>query len=197
MNETDMTTTELIGTGTLLALLASPLVSSASSLHNTIAQVDTGIQIGISVTPNYEATTTNDTATITGLTDNMDVSAEAMVDYEDDDEYVASATVHGDDEVNVEYWHEGRLFGLFPVKVKSDTVVEIDSAGLVDVKTRMPWWNMFVIGTGNVVTYVQEDLENSESVAMDIRAEGDMTAKERILDAIIQANASVRLQIAR
>lgn len=95
----------------------------------------------------------------------------------------------------LEYYHPGKLFGFMEVKVKAKTVVEADESGVVSVKTRMPWWNFLVTGTGEVGEAVDGELSATGSVSMDAKLP-TAAAKVRLIDAMAAAHARAAVMVA-
>lgn len=114
-----------------------------------------------------------------------------------EDKNIAEVSADSDEKIAVAYWHQGHLFGVFPMKVKSETTVRSETNGSVVVKTRMPWWNMFLTGTGRVTTDVDSSLNESRAVENDFKLAGNATAKARILEAIAEAHLESSGLIAR
>lgn len=113
-----------------------------------------------------------------------------------ENESFAGAETKSDGKVSVEYYHNGHLFGLFPVKVKSHTTVEEDADGEVVVTTRMPWWNFFVTGTGNVAADVDSELSGSSaSLESNFSASAEASARARIIEAVASAHAEVAAEL--
>lgn len=87
---------------------------------------------------------------------------------------VADINASTDDTVHVTYKHHGKLFGIFPVTVQSRTEVTTNE-GMVTVATSLPWWNVFVTGTGDVADSVEAAV--TESVSMQANADAHMRAQ--------------------
>ncbi len=107
------------------------------------------------------------------------------------DENIANANARAAGSADLTYYHKGKLFGLFPVKVKTQTWVTSETDGTVSVNTTLPWWSGFVTGTGKVRSEVDAALANSASLSADMQASADAAARARILDAIASAHAKV------
>lgn len=192
-----------------LALVA-PAYASAASLTgeargSLIAQgMDVGVDIdvGAGATGTPSQGSAGDDAVI-GVSPMrvLDVSTDADLDrYETslrgEDQYFVDATMEAQGKVEVAYYHDGRLFGIIPVKVKSHTEVSTNDEGQVVVVTRLPWWSAFVTGTGTVASSVDEDLAASGTLATDLKLEGNAAAKARILEAVANAHARARVSAA-
>lgn len=102
---------------------------------------------------------------------------------------VAEANAEASGSADLAYYHQGRLFGIFPVKVKAHTWVTAQEDGSVKVNTTMPWWSAFVTGTGKVRSAVDSSLSSSTSISADVRAGADAAARARVLRAIADAHA--------
>lgn len=113
------------------------------------------------------------------------------------DSYFAEADLSGEERVDVAYYHDGRLFGFIPMKVKSHTVISTNDEGQVIVQTTLPWWSMFVSGTNGVAADVDARLAASGSVASDMKLGGSAPAKARILEAVAEAHAQARVSAAK
>ncbi len=106
-----------------------------------------------------------------------------------EDKNVAAVNLDSEEEVTVEYWHKGHLLGLFPVSIKSTTSVMEGSDGRATVQTRMPWWNLFVTGTGRIGSSVDSSLGGSTTLQGDFGLSADAAARARVLEAIARAHA--------
>ncbi len=195
-------------TKTLIALavftaLAPTHIFAASLYGGGTAQAgaaDISVGIGADVaddtaTGSPSSSSAGDDATVDvglGVGANADFStyAETVMNA---DSRVASVNAGEDDSVAVEYWHDGKLFGLFPVKVKSETRAALAVNGSADVETHMPWWNFMVMGTGSAGAMVDEELSTSAMVAADLKMAENAAARARIVDAIIAAHADARM----
>lgn len=205
-------TKSLIAFATLIILM--PSGAAAASLYggsNGTASVTIGADVsaGASATGSPSSSSAGDdssmpdTPSSTGLnvsvTSASSVSTEMdLADYREsvmeEDAAVAEVDAVAGSDVTVSYWHEGRLFGIFPVKVKSETTAALTTDGDVAVTTHMPWWNMFVTGTGDARAAVDEELSSSTRVAADLKMKEDAAARARLIEAIVAAHAAVRAE---
>lgn len=103
-----------------------------------------------------------------------------------EDERVADARAEEDGSVVVEYFHDGRLLGIIPVKVRSTTELTAGERG-VEARTSMPWWNFLVTGTGSVAAEVDDALDASVSA----QAAAGAAAKAQLIEAAADAHARV------
>jgi len=204
----------------LLSSLALP--ASAASLYGDMSGTTT-INVGAGAGPGAEATTsppqadaedtvTSDTDVSTRIelrandrgvviTGSGQVATDADLEvYREnlrvEDTAFVDATLDGEDTVDVAYYHDGKLFGLIPVKVKSSTSVTTGSNGEVVIKTRMPWWNIFVTGTNTTAADIDETLTTSSMIESDFKLGVDAAARARILEAIANAHAQARVTAA-
>lgn len=133
-----------------------------------------------------DASVSSDTNVTAGAGAGLDAySASLMAS----DENIAEVNAVDEGEVSVEYYHPGRLFGLFPVKVRSETTAMLAASGASKIETHMPWWNFFVIGTGDTSSAVDERLSSSSQVSADLKMADDASARERLIAAIVNAHA--------
>lgn len=201
----------------VLSLLAFVLPASAAAASLTanasggviLAQgLDTSIDIGLEVdggtsTPSEgsagdDATITTDALFMTSVDVASDEDLERYeTSMQGSDSYFAEANFASESEYDIAYYHDGRLFGFIPMKVKSHTKISTNDEGQVIVQTRLPWWNMFVTGTSDVAADVDSRLAASGSVANDMKLGGSAAAKARILEAVAQAHAQARISAAQ
>ncbi len=102
-------------------------------------------------------------------------------------ENVAKVDMSADDRMVVEYRHHGRLFGIFPVTVKSKTSVSAEEDGSLMVETRLPWWSGFVTGVGKTRAAVEERLNASTSLEAAFSASASAEARARAAEEVIAA----------
>lgn len=184
LSETGIETRSGTATATLDAAVGADGDTATSSNVDSDASVTSRTDLrvnalGIAVMTSAQVTSDSD---LEVMSENMRVENESF----------AGAMAESDGTVSVEYYHSGHLFGLFPVKVKSNTIVEEDTNGDLVVKTRMPWWNFFVTGTGNVASGVDSELSGSSvSLENNFSASAEASARARIIEAVASAHAEI------
>lgn len=96
-----------------------------------------------------------------------------------------------DETVEVKYRHHGKLFGLFPVVVQSRTEVRSGEDGSVEVATSLPWWSVFVTGTGGLASSLKSRIAESASVTTGARAQTYAEIAEQV---VLALDAQVEVQ---
>jgi len=100
-------------------------------------------------------------------------------------------------EARVIYEHEGKLFGLIPVTIKSTTVVEIDSDGEIDVDSDLPWWNFMVTEKNHAAAEIESRLKDNATVMAAAEVEANAAVKAQVVEAIVaELNAHTYIQAA-
>lgn len=196
----------------LIALLLVPVAAGAQVLDGGI---DAGTGINATVQVNTSTETTPADAQVEGEASansefgdfvsnsaGVYITAAAQVQNEEDldvmvdnlftsHEQLASVNASKQNQVTASYRHNGRVLGIFPVVVKSSTIVALNANGQAEATTSMPWWNFFVLGTGKVSSSVNLALESNPSIAVDLAASADAAARARVLEAVVSAHASL------
>ncbi len=202
-----MTITRTIIALTALIALAPSGVSAASLYGGGTASVNAaGITVGATASGTGSAVGGSADADVGIEAPDTPVSSDDRVMTDTDfesfranlsarDANVAEVEAAGDSEVKVSYYHPGRLFGMFSVKVKSETRAMLDDEGTARVETHMPWWNFFVVGTDDTSTMVDEKLSSSAEVSTDLKMTDDAAARTRLIEAIVAAHASANAQL--
>jgi hypothetical protein len=189
---------------TLSFLLMLPIGASAATLYDGSERfVQAHIDIGVDRTSatgsaernasRFSATTSLETGTASPRSYMAGVgNEEELAAYKDALEanaYIeeAEASLHG--QVAVTYAHPATLFGIFPVSVKSRTTVKINDGGLVEAKTRMPWWSIFAAETESLAASIDAELANSGEIITNMKLAGNAAARARVLEAVATAHA--------
>lgn len=108
---------------------------------------------------------------------------------------------NGEDEVEFEviYNHNGRLFGVIPVSMKSTTRVEINSDSEIEIKTKMPWWSFLVAKDSYIDGDLETELENNANIQLQLDTNASASAKAQIIEemiAEIKAHSNANLNVA-
>lgn len=196
----------------MFSLIALPSVASATFLYDgeelyVQAGLDANFDVGVeaSTTTNVENErengTTGDSDDSSGARSSSTVTSDAeLVLYgealQQADANVGRAEASTDGEIRVEYYYPVRLFGVFQVRAKSETTVELGKSGMLQVRTRMPWWSVAATGTGTVPASVDSALSNSGEIITDMKFRGDAAARARVLEAVVAAHKSAALRLA-
>lgn len=210
-------------TKTIIALIAvvafAPSAASAAALYGggtasaNAADISVGAGAGVGAEANDDGGTehegigepldsADDDADSRGT--NLSITASSQVKTDADltlfgesikteDARVADVKAESEGEVSVDYYHPGRLFGIFPIQVKSETRAMLAEDGAAKVETHMPWWNFFVIGTDDTSTMIDESLSASTQFSTDLKMEADASARARLIEAIVKAHADASL----
>jgi hypothetical protein len=180
---------------TILALaLLFPGVASAAELSlgadSALYAQNAGYDINIGVSATTSATVTAPAAA---------VPTEAELELEFDQirsENPSVANIEAEERsITVAYLYPGKLFGFIPVAVRAESEAKIESGGEVVVKTHMPWWNLFVTGTGDVSARVDDELKANQDIVADVRMSGNVDARERVVDTLLSAHVLVAGEI--
>jgi hypothetical protein len=181
-----MKTTALALIG-LLALF--PGSAYAASLYDGEGlYVQAAIDLGLEATSTLEV----DTGSVTTEAD-LAAYTESL---ETEDKNIDRAEAEVDGDVTLSYYHPARLFGIFPVRAKSTTVVSVGDNGMLEAKTSMPWWSFLATGTGKVAGNIDAELSNSGQILTDMKVSGSAAAKARVLEAITSAHARAAVSAA-
>lgn len=192
----------------LVALLLVPVGAGAQVLDggiNATVQVNTSTGTTSAETETEvegEASANSEFGDFISNSAGVYVTAAAQVQTEEDldvmvdnlftaHEHLASVNASKQDRIMASYRHNGRVLGIFPVLVKSNTVVALNANGQAEATTSMPWWNFFVLGTGSVSSKVNTTIESNASVTADLAASADASARARVLEAVVSAHASL------
>ena len=190
---------------TLIGVIALPGVIGAQS-------VGVDLDVGVEATTNDDTSTSSieTDATLTGgLEDNglgVEILTSGQVNSDADletfsenlrirDTQILDANADASGSADLTYYHPGRLFGIFPVQVEARTWVSTNQDGELEANTTLPWWGVFVTGTGQVRTQVDSTLEESTAVAANLRAGADASARARVLEAIANAHAQANTEV--
>ena len=177
------------------ALLLAPLGSlqalevdagATGSVNGNIGSIELGT--GAEVRTETMATTGEEAIDGTGAVD-LEVQITSMQEEHQD---IKKIDLSEEDAVTVRYAHKGPLFALFPVTLEATTKVELEEDGRVKVKTRLPWWSLFVTGTGSVSSRVEKKLIADEA-ALKAYLQADERTRAGLLEAIIQAHLEARV----
>ncbi|MDB5260422.1 MAG: hypothetical protein JWN37_653 [Candidatus Nomurabacteria bacterium] len=111
------------------------------------------------------------------------------------DSNVSSITASGDNGIVVEYKHPGKFLGFIPVTVTATTEVTSNSDNTVNVKTKLPWWAMFVSGVQSFKSNIETRLQNSSDLQASMNARASAAGKARAVYQIVsglnaEANAN-------
>lgn len=173
----------------VIALL--PLSSSALSINVGLGASTTASSTGASL----NASSSLDVNANSWGEQNMNsaqVSSEADLQVwseslESSNENVANIELK-EDRMDVEYRHPGKFLGFLPVKVKASTSAVVSEDGNIEIKTSMPWWNVFVSGTDEVSSSVDERLAGA-TLTTNMEASGETALRAKIIEAIVSAHA--------
>lgn len=174
-----------------ITLFVLPALAGAASWTNLALSYEYGVGNNIQV--QVGASTTGDVgaSSSVGAEISSKLSAEENIkilesDLKARDENVARVQSDSDSEVKVEYKHRGRFLAVFPIKVRSTTLIKADSTGFITIETSMPWWNLFVTGTHDINAKVDESLSaRTDSVS----ASANLSSQTEIIKAVISAHA--------
>lgn len=193
--------------------LDASATSSVETDNDTSTSSDSLIDIDLEATTTTEVD--NDSAETEGLRINAEgiavaVSEEvrsdadlevfaANVSIREDkvDEVTFDSEVTGAWETRVVYAHEGKLFGLMPVTVKSTTVVEVDANGELHVDSNLPWWNFMVTEKNHAEAEIESRLRDNATVMAAAEVEANAAVKAQVVEAIVaELNAHTYIQAA-
>ncbi len=113
------------------------------------------------------------------------------------DEVTFDADATGAWEARVTYAHTGKLFGLIPVTVKSDTMVKVDAEGELSVESDLPWWNFMVTEKNHAEAEIESRLRDNATVMAAAEVEANAAVKAQVVEAIVaELNAHTYIQAA-
>src|SRR3989344_8631257 len=120
-------------------------------------KTNTNINAGASLNGSVNSSSTLGTNTVVSTEEELAIFESNL---KATDTNIEKVDMTSENQVEIEYKHKGRLFGFIPIRVKSTTKVVANSEGQVNTETRMPWWNIFVAGTGDIDTEVNQSLSS-------------------------------------
>ena len=185
--------------------------ADASAKSQTNAGATTSVNVGVSGSTHVETPSGVEITVDRSGTGGADVSVEHRITGDPDfDLMVTSATkdnarvskvdVAESGSVDVAFKHDGRLFGVIPVKVTSHTMVAADENGNAKVVVKLPWWSFFVSGVSKVKGDIETALSSNSEVKASANAEASAAARVKLVEVIVssltaeanaQASASV------
>ena len=169
--------------------------------NSALFSVDYGVDTSVNVNTNVDVGADVNVTSTSSASGSVSASAQTnMQVFEENlkatDSNVEKIDASNDDEVKVEYKHKGRFLGIFPVMVKSVTSVTAQSDGKIETETKMPWWNIFVTGTGDIDAEVDQSLSTSSiSSASSVGANASLSANTAIITAIVDAYEKAALDV--
>lgn len=167
----------------------------ATSTDDNILKIEIGTDT--------EATSSDSTENSTSLRVNMDglaitVAGEVRSDEDleifthnvsESEEKVSSAKVESEEngawEAEVSYEHEGKLFGLMQVTLKSKNTVEIDEEGTLEVHSDLPWWNFMVTKKNHAENEIESRLRDNATIMAAAEVEANAAVKAQVVEAMI------------
>gem|GEM_PF-6853596 len=190
-----MKTTPLFLIG-VLALF--PVSALAAALHDgSDLYMQSVLETGIDTT--IGATTSNDVRVeaeirVEGVHTAGSVATEAdlaaySAELESSNMNVDRAEAQVDGEVVVSYYHPVTLLGIFATRMKSETTVKINQEGMVEAKTRLPWWSFLTTDAGSTASSIDAELSNSGEITTDMKLSGDAAARARVLETVLETHA--------
>lgn len=124
----------------------------------------------------------------------LEVFKENLVETESDI-YAVDST---DSSVTVVFNNKGKLFGLIPASIKSRTVLTTDTEGNFEVKSRLPWWSIFVSKIDHNRANLEAQIKNDAKVKAYLTGGIDAQPKAYLIQEIItqiRMNASTNAKV--
>lgn len=112
----------------------------------------------------------------------------------EDDGDVESADVDSDGAVEVEYKHQGHLFGFIPVTLNSHTAVSADADGNAVVKVNMPWWSFLVSDASDIRSAIEASLSGDAELNANAKAGEHVKLAEIVLSALAKVKAGYNVK---
>lgn len=88
-------------------------------------------------------------------------------------------------QAEVSYEHEGKLFGLMHVTLKSKTTVEVDEEGKLEVHSDLPWWNFMVTKKNHAESEIESRIRDNATVMAATEVEANAAVKAQVVEAIV------------
>ncbi len=88
-------------------------------------------------------------------------------------------------QAEVSYEHEGKLFGLMQVTLKSKTIVEVDEEGKLEVHSSLPWWNFMVTKKDHAEAEIESRIRNNATIMAAAEVEANATVKAQVVEAMV------------
>lgn len=194
---------------------SSAIEFSTDNGSSTTANGSIDLEIGTESTSTNNTETKTEGRSITSLRVNADgvaIVLAADVKNESDLEVFAHnisaaeekvSEVEIDSETNgawqaeVSYKHEGKLFGLMSVTLKSTTVVEVDEDGKLEVYSNLPWWNFMVTKKNHAEAEVESRLRDNATIMAAAEVDANAAVKAQVVEAMVaELNAHTYIQAA-
>ena len=88
-------------------------------------------------------------------------------------------------QAEVSYEHEGKLFGLMQVTLKSKTTVEVNEGGELEVHSNLPWWNFLVTKKNHAESEIESRLRDNATIMAAAEVEANAAVKAQVVEAIV------------
>lgn len=166
------------------------LVLSAKTIENIDNQGNTSTQAtsetnDMRLSLNVEGIAVDDPSSVRSE-DDLEVYTRNVTEMESEVERITiDSSGHDEAKVMVFYRHQGKLFGLLPVKVISNTTVVTRADGSTEVTTRLPWWSMTVSGTEQMKSVIEGSLVNNPTIINSSDSGLSARSKAEIAEAIV------------
>ncbi|MCB9818823.1 hypothetical protein H6788_01450 [Candidatus Nomurabacteria bacterium] len=88
-------------------------------------------------------------------------------------------------QAEVSYEHEGKLFGLMQVTLKSKTTVEVNEGGELEVHSNLPWWNFLVTKKNHAESEIESRLRDNATIMAAAEVEANAAVKAQVVEAVV------------
>lgn len=201
----------LLSTAPSAALAVNITSEATGALEATMDLSDTDVDTTADANIEVDATTTaSSSGDVEGNAMSSDISLRLNVDGEaivravdvesDDDleiyaynvavrdemveEVKTETTDEGRARVEVVYKHQGELFGILPVTIKSTTVVT-SGQGRVEVESTLPWWSAIATKKNYAASEIEARIKDNATIMTSAEMEADARTRAAITEAVI------------
>lgn len=172
------------------------LVLSANTIENIENQIEPADNPTTTTESHHNRTNTRLSLNVEGVAvdhpsavrseDDLEVYTKNVTEIESDVERITiDSSARDEAKVMVRYRHQGKLFGLLPIKVASNTTVITRADGSTEVTTRLPWWSMTVSGTEQIKSVIEGSLVNNPTIVNSSDSGLSARSKAEIAGAIV------------